>query len=204
MITSGITITSTAEEKCSTLPVYNILIYPRSADIETCPNELYTLIIFLIQNRSSKKKYNCIFDQNPIHWAELTGPNSVSVPFANNRKGWYKSIVGRWPKMMISVARFSQDNLGARWSILRDTDKANNVRPIPQFLVTFWQWIYIIPFCCWQREHWLPDWSQSTPPNELGFGKKYSYTFFELLFCIRKMPIVYNSFENVSISALRG
>ena len=36
--------------------------------------------------------------------------------------------------MMITVARFSQDNLGARWSILRDTDKANNVRPIPQFL----------------------------------------------------------------------
>ena len=151
-----------------------------------------------------EKKYNCIFDQNPIHWAELTGPNPVSVPFANNRKGWYKSIVGRWPKMMISVARFSQDNLGARWSILRDTDKANNVRPIPQFLVTFRQWIYIIPICCWQREHWLPDWSQSTPPNELGFDKKYSYTFFELLICIRKMPIVYSSFKNVSISALRG
>ena len=87
MITSGITITSTAREKCSTLPSDNILIYPRSANIETCPNELYTLIIFLIQNRSSKKKYSCIFDQNPIHWAELTGPNPVSVPFANKRKG---------------------------------------------------------------------------------------------------------------------
>ena len=55
MITSGITITSTAREKCSTLPSDNILIYPRSANIETCPNELYTLNIFLIQNRSSRK-----------------------------------------------------------------------------------------------------------------------------------------------------
>ena len=40
-------------------------------------------------------------------------PTPVSFPFVNNKKEWYKSIVGGWPKIMESVARFSQGNLDA-------------------------------------------------------------------------------------------
>ena len=100
MITSGITIISTAEEECSTLPIYNILIHPRSADIETFSNELYTIGIFLIQNRSLKK-YNRIFYQNPIHWAELTDSSQSSL--YQQQKGRYKSIVRGWPKILESL-----------------------------------------------------------------------------------------------------
>ena len=68
MITSGITITTTAKEKCSTLPIDNILIYPRRAYIETFPNELYTL------KQELEKKYNCIIDSRnlrPEKWENV-------------------------------------------------------------------------------------------------------------------------------------
>ena len=63
--------------------------------------------------------------------------SQVSVPFANNKKAWYKSIVGRWPKIMESVAYLSQANLGAKWSILRDTDKAKACDQFHNFSSSF-------------------------------------------------------------------
>ena len=60
-----------------------------------------------------------------------SSPTPVSIPFANNKNLWYKSIVRRWPKIMESVARFSHGNLGAKWLILVE---AKNVRPIRGYM----------------------------------------------------------------------
>ena len=49
---------------------------------------------------------------------------------------------------------------------------ARNTPHCLSFSLTFQRWIYIIPFCCWWSRG-NTDWSRSTPPNELGFGKKY-------------------------------
>ena len=102
-------------------------------------------------NIHSTAIYYHFFYQNPIHWAELTDSSQCSL--CQQQKGWYKSTVGRSPKIMESVARFwpvslKIDHLAPKLPWLKRATDSMIFGHLPTMDLYY-------PFFCWQREHWL-------------------------------------------------